>query len=339
MSSGGFYLGIDTSNYKTSTAVIDETGVTAAELSEFLDVPEGKRGLRQSEAFFKHSVRLPEHTEKLFSCIDPALIKAIGVSEKPRRLEGSYMPCFLAGTNLAKELGSALKVPVYFFSHQEGHAAAVVPENEASEDRFLFMHLSGGTTEFILARADEYGYDMKIVGGTKDISVGQLLDRFGVALGMPFPAGSYLDEIAFKELNAQKEISSSHKMLPKIKVSEGAFNLSGAETRLLRFAGSDEANDRVILGAVCGELFMSIYRLLLESANELSSLLGVRTVYLAGGAASSKTIRMLFENNSGDIFPGLKILFGDAKLSGDNAVGIARLAKRLHETGNSNTGK
>ena len=186
MVTDGFYLGIDTSNYKTSAAIVDSEGQIAAEVSEFLDVPEGKRGLRQSEAFFKHSCRLPDQIGSLFSEVDPALIKAAGVSDRPRRQEGSYMPCFLAGTNLARELRSALKIPVFSFSHQEGHAAAVIP----GSDPFLFMHLSGGTTEFLLARPDELGYDMKIAGGTKDISIGQLLDRFGVALSLVVMAGA-----------------------------------------------------------------------------------------------------------------------------------------------------
>ena len=54
------YLGIDTSNYKTSLAAVDDGGSIVSEISEYLDVPEGKRGLRQSDAFFKHSNRLPE---------------------------------------------------------------------------------------------------------------------------------------------------------------------------------------------------------------------------------------------------------------------------------------
>ena len=54
------YLGIDTSNYRTSAALISSDGQVAAQKAILLDVPEGKRGLRQSEAFFLHSNRLPQ---------------------------------------------------------------------------------------------------------------------------------------------------------------------------------------------------------------------------------------------------------------------------------------
>ena len=111
------------------------------------------------------------------------------------------MPCFLAGVNAAKEIAAALKVPVYCFSHQEGHAAAVMESvGNTPAQNTLFFHLSGGTTETLLCSPDDEGYRMEIVGGTRDISAGQLLDRFGVALGMPFPSGGYLDDIAYEVL-------------------------------------------------------------------------------------------------------------------------------------------
>ena len=98
------YLGIDTSNYRTSAAVVDSDGTVLIQKAVLLDVPEGKRGLRQSEAFFMHSNRLPGYIEELLGSVDTACIRAIGVSERPRRIEGSYMPCFLAGVNAAREI-------------------------------------------------------------------------------------------------------------------------------------------------------------------------------------------------------------------------------------------
>ena len=117
----GLYLGIDTSNYKTSVAVIDSSNDTLFDRSEFLEVPEGKRGLRQSDAFFKHSVRLPDQIEELCASVDVKRVRAVGVSSRPRRVEGSYMPCFLSGVNTAREIAALLGVPLYEFSHQEGH--------------------------------------------------------------------------------------------------------------------------------------------------------------------------------------------------------------------------
>ena len=330
------YLGIDTSNYKTSAAVTDDEGTVIAERSVLLDVPEGKRGLRQSEAFFMHSNRLPAYLSALFKEADPSLIAAIGVSERPRRVEGSYMPCFLAGLNAAEITGSALSVPVYRFSHQEGHAAAVMEDGgPGGDEETIFFHLSGGTTEALRCRRDDRGYDMEIIGGTLDISVGQLLDRFGVACDLPFPAGRFLDDAAYDALEASDFDTrgiSLPGIMPKIKINDGYFNLSGAETRLMNAAPGISTKEE--LSSYCAELFIKISDLLYREADHLSKRYGINRIVMAGGAASSRTVRRLLKDRK-----GLEITFGKPELSGDNAVGIARLASRINETGKCIPGK
>jgi N6-L-threonylcarbamoyladenine synthase len=332
---GSHYLGIDTSNYRTSAAVVDGDGLVLSQKAVLLDVPEGKRGLRQSEAFFIHSNRLPEYIEELFGSMDPSCIKAVGVSERPRRVEGSYMPCFLAGTNAAREIASALRIPVYGFSHQEGHAAAVIESNgDIPSADTLFFHLSGGTTEALMCSPDDNGYSMEIVGGTRDISVGQLLDRYGVALGMPFPSGRYLDDIAYEVLekagfDTERIVKTG--VIPRLKNDKGYFNLSGAETRLMRYA---ENREGISASDVTAELFAAACVLLIDTAKYLSGKYYAEKIYMAGGVASSRCFRAIAQRSN------LKdIRFGSPELSGDNAVGTALLAKRKHETGNSNSGK
>ena len=115
-------LGLDTSNYTTSAAAFD--GVSGKNCSRLLDVREGELGLRQSDALFSHVKRLPELVEKLFTEISRDEIRAVGASTRPRAVEGSYMPCFLAGSSQAQNLATVLGVPFYAFSHQQGHIAA-----------------------------------------------------------------------------------------------------------------------------------------------------------------------------------------------------------------------
>ena len=121
----GAVLGIDTSNYTTSAAVLrdDHTGVNAGKL---LEVKKGELGLRQSDALFQHVKALPERFYELEEKGLLRDIKAVGASTQPRAVEGSYMPCFLAGESQAKVLAKALHVPFYAFSHQQGHLAAVL---------------------------------------------------------------------------------------------------------------------------------------------------------------------------------------------------------------------
>lgn len=331
------YLGIDTSNYRTSVAAIDSSGSILFSKAVLLDVDKGERGLRQSEAFFRHSNRLPDYISELFEGIDPSKIAAVGVSERPRRVEGSYMPCFMAGVNAASIIGSSLDVPVCGFSHQEGHAAVILESGgNTPPESSLFFHLSGGTTEALLCSPDAKGYSMEIVGGTLDISIGQLLDRYGVAMGMPFPSGQYLDDIAYKTLDSadfDTAAVSGSGVMPRLKIKDGYFNLSGAETRLMKYADSRDGDEKET-SRVTAELFTSIAGLLTAEATYLSEKYGIKDIYMAGGVASSKTVRKLL---SADEYTDIR--FGDAGLSGDNAVGTALLAKRIHETGNSNSGK
>ena len=331
------HIGIDTSNYKTSLAAVDDSGRILANISEYLDVQRGEKGLRQSDAFFKHSYKLPDLLSQLLSEIDKNEIADISVSSRPRRVEGSYMPCFRAGINMANTISDILDIPVYEFSHQEGHAAAILESSDdVPSEPVILMHLSGGTTEFLKCETDANGYEMNIIGGTLDISFGQLLDRFGVALGMPFPAGKYIDALAsnYKGYEAPG-------IVPGIRILDGYFNLSGPETKLLEFAmnyqsglGADENTDNSSIdyndnvASVSYELMDRIADILVKSADILSTEYKIDKVYMAGGVASSETIRRLARDKQNN--HSYNIIFGEPALSGDNAVGTALLGRRTH---------
>ena len=170
-------LGFDTSNYTTSAAAHD--GNAPINYSRLLDVKPGELGLRQSDALFAHVKRLPELTDRLFSNIDPKQIGAIGVSTRPRAVEGSYMPCFLAGHSQAQVLAQALQVPLYEFSHQQGHIAAALwsaNRMDLLHKPHLAWHLSGGTTELLYIHTEEDQIIADKIGGTSDISAGQLIE-------------------------------------------------------------------------------------------------------------------------------------------------------------------
>ncbi len=208
-------LGIDTSNYTTSAAVSRDGRITFFR-KKLLDVGNGERGLRQSDALFQHVTRLPEILEGISADGTP---DAVGVSTKPRDAEGSYMPCFLAGVSAASSAASALGVPLYGFSHQRGHIAAALysaGREDLLNGRFLAFHLSGGTHELLLC---DNG-DIKITGKTLDISAGQLIDRVGVATGLGFPCGAEMEKL-------------SAGVLPEVRpvLKGGDCNLSGFENR------------------------------------------------------------------------------------------------------------
>ncbi|MBQ0018733.1 MAG: hypothetical protein KBS63_06000 [Clostridiales bacterium] len=316
------FLGIDTSNYKTSVSVVDNSGDIVYNRSEFLNVKSGERGLRQSDAFFQHSNALPDFIYEAFDTVAAGDIAAVGVSATPRRIENSYMPCFLAGINAAKEISAALSLELYSFSHQEGHAAAVLEKENT--DRCIFCHFSGGTSEILLCNKDDAGYSMEIIGGTRDISIGQLLDRTGVAMGFQFPSGKFLDIIA-------SEYESDECVLPKIKYADGYFNLSGIETKLMRLVDS---YDEEKIKPVISELFDKIAELVFRNLTELSAAYKVDTVWIAGGVGASTSIRsritkLIKDYKNSNYLPDFK--FGEPELCGDNAVGTALLCRRIYE--------
>lgn len=296
-------VGFDTSNYTTSCAAFD--GTQGENVSRLLDVRPGELGLRQSEALFLHVKRLPELSDRLFAHIDPSQIRAVGVSTRPRAVEGSYMPCFLAGESQAGVLSSALHVPLYSFSHQQGHIAAVLwsaGRMDLLGKRFLAWHLSGGTTELLLVDTSGGEIRCEKIGGTTDISAGQLIDRTGQLLGLPFPAGRTLDE-----LSAGMDKGEYF----RVKVDGYRFSLSGVENQVRTFSvrgGSKEETAFFAMRSVIG----AVRKATVNAQKEFAL-----PVLFSGGVASNSMLRNLMQ----DLDP----VFGAPCYSTDNAMGIAVL--------------
>ena len=161
-----------------------------------LAVQDGSLGLRQSEAVFQHVKRLHLMTEALRADGIIGQIRAVGASTQPREVEGSYMPCFLVGEGQGRSIAAALGVPFYPCSHQQGHIAAAAwsaGREDLLDQPHLAWHLSGGTTELLVVHPQGHTVTAQVIGGTSDISAGQLVDRIGVLLGLDFPAGTALD--------------------------------------------------------------------------------------------------------------------------------------------------
>ena len=178
-------LGIDTSCYTTSVAAANEKGVLCSN-RRLLPVAAGARGLRQSEAVFSHIRQLPELFENTMETVRSlGKVDAVCVSARPRDGEESYMPVFLSGLSFARVAAASLNVPLMETTHQRGHVRAALQDSGLKGDRYLAVHLSGGTTEVLLMQ----GNHLSLLAGTRDLHAGQLIDRIGVKMGLPFPAG------------------------------------------------------------------------------------------------------------------------------------------------------
>lgn len=300
-------LGIDTSNYKTSVAIVDQDGKIICNEQQFLEVKKGERGLRQSTALFQHVNNLPKLIEKSFQSIpDNVEISGVSVSTRPRPVDGSYMPVFQSGYSAASMISSVLHVPCYTVSHQEGHIEAVKFYSRFKEkSQLICFHFSGGTSEALFVDEGK----IEIVGGSKDLAFGQVLDRLGVSLGMEFPCGQEMDEIACRVGKVKGNI------LPKIKCENAYINLSGIETKCQRSISDVDKDDLITM------TFQRLAEAIVQMCKDLADQYAVRDFLFAGGVSSSQYIRTYLETN----LPDMEICFGDPKLSTDNAVGVALL--------------
>lgn len=304
--SGTVCLGFDTSNYTTSTAVYDAAEHTIRQQKRLLPVKSGERGLRQSDALFHHVRQLPELTEALA----PVGVTCVAASDRPREAEGSYMPCFLSGVGAARQTAAVLSVPVHFFAHQQGHVAAALfgaERLDLLERPFLAFHVSGGTTDALLVQPHpETVITCREVGGSRDLKAGQLIDRVGVAMGLDFPAGAALEQLA---LRAERTYDPKPSMEP----CGADCHLSGAENQCcdrLRRGEPPEEVARYCLDCVRVALVAMTERLLREY--------GELPVVYAGGVMSNGILKEHLQAR----FSGC---FAPPSFSADNAAGIALL--------------
>ena len=303
-------LGIDTSNYTTSVAWFD--GSKGQNCSRLLPVKQGELGLRQSDAVFAHIKSLPELSGRLFSDFPREEIRAVGVSTRPRAVEGSYMPCFLVGYSHAVILSDALGIPLVEVSHQQGHVAASLWSAGAMElmdQPHLAWHLSGGTTELLLVEPDGRNVRCTRIGGTTDISAGQLIDRTGQLLGLPFPAGKNLDSLSKGAVRRD---------FFRVKCSGGQFSFSGIQNKVQQYHsahGEDAETAAFTLRCVAGAVYQA-------TEQALQAYPGLRVVF-SGGVASNSMLREVLEP--------LHPFFAAPQFSTDNAMGVAVLAHRMQE--------
>ncbi len=313
-----YYLGIDTSAYTTSVAVVNGEKKLIYQKRRLLDVPLGDRGLLQSQAVFQHVQQLPSLLTEALKKIDTGRLMAVAASVSPRPAAGSYMPVFTVSKGQGEVVaaaGNCLFVPT---THQEGHIeAAVWSSGTKLPAKFLAVHLSGGTSELLLVNTLTKGYSIQLLGGTKDLHAGQFVDRVGVSLGLTFPAGPQLERIAVKAGTALG--------IPSF-VEGYDFSFSGPEShaqRLIR-KGAEPAN---VARAVEQCIATTLEKVLRQAVKKE----GIRHVLLAGGVAANSYIRERLKQRLEHPAVGAVLAIAQPQYSTDNAVGVALLGRQTFE--------
>ena len=302
-------VGFDTSNYTTSVAYYD--GCEGINCSNLLPVKEGQLGLRQSDAVFSHIKSLPELSGRLFSRFKDMTPDVIGVSTRPRAVEGSYMPCFMVGYSHAKLLADIYKTPLVEVSHQQGHVAASLwsaGRLDLLDKPHLAWHLSGGTTELLLVEPKGKNVNCTRIGGTSDISAGQLIDRTGQLFSLTFPAGKHLDLLSQESDNTE---------FFKVRCKEFTFSFSGVQNKVQQFSQSHCPADTA--NYCLRSIIHAVYAVTKEAMRKYPGL----EIVFSGGVASNTMLRqMLCELNP---------VFAKPEFSTDNAMGVAVLAYKYLE--------
>ena len=299
-------LGFDTSNYTTSVAAFD--GVGGKNCSRLLDVKPGELGLRQSDALFAHIKRLPELVDALCASVNIGNVTAIGVSTRPRAVEGSYMPCFLAGVNAATAFAAARSIPLIYTTHQQGHAAAALFAARGADlftQKVLLFHISGGTTDLLLC--DEVRTITQL-GTSTDLYAGQAVDRVGVKLGFAFPAGAEVSRLA---------AACPEEIRPKSSVRGMQCSLSGLENQCNALLAAGKSPEYV-----CKYCLLCVADTVVKMTKAAQKEYPGLPVVCAGGVMSSDVIRQWVQERLPQVY------FVPGQYSSDNAIGVSILAAR-----------
>lgn len=305
------FLGIDTSNYTTSAAVYDSEKNIIVQEKMLLPVKSGECGLRQSDAVFHHTNQLSSVLKKLIKKNET--FNAIGVSDRPRNAEGSYMPCFLAGKNAAEIISYIMNSDIFYTSHQIGHIAAALfscDKLSLMNERFLAFHVSGGTTDCLLCTPDENEIiNAELFSSSLDLKAGQAVDRIGVMLGIDFPCGKQLEKLASK---------SNENFKINVKLKKNDCCLSGLENQCRKMFESSfpKADVAKYCLTFIGE---TIKKMTVAALAELGDL----PVVYAGGVMSNLYIKEMLENNY--------TYFANPEFSCDNGTGVAIIASEKYK--------
>lgn len=302
------YLGVDTSNYTTSLSFFDSEKGGVIQRKKLLPVAKGQLGLRQADAVFHHTVQLPELFELLKNDCDLSAVSAVGVSDRPCGDEGSYMPCFLAGISAATAFCAVNNLPLFRFTHQQGHIAAALfsaGKLDLLSEKFIAFHVSGGTTQALLVEPDDENIcKTRLIASSLDLKAGQAVDRVGVMLGLDFPAGKELDKLACL-------CNEKIKVRPVMRGCD--CSLSGVENKCKKMLDDGESKEKIArfcIEYICASLD-GMAKALLEEYGKLP-------LVFSGGVMSNSIISKRLGEKYGAFFAA-------PDFSCDNAAGTAIL--------------
>jgi len=273
-------LGIDTSCDDTSCAVV-ENGVTMQSnvVSSQTDIHSRYGGVVPEIASRRHIEMMIPVTEQCLSEAGVGLsdIDAVSVTHGP-----GLIGALLVGTSFAKSLAYALGVPLVPVHHLAGHIYANFLRANQPVFPVLNLVVSGGHSELILMK--DHG-KFEIISQTLDDAAGEVFDKVAREMGLPFPGGPHLDELAEKG-----DPESIFFPLPKIQGVRHAYSFSGIKTRALLEFEASERNEEIIPD-LCASFRKAVVEQLLHPVNEVIQETRASSFAISGGVAANRLLR------------------------------------------------
>ena len=258
-----------------------------------------------------------KHVEAIAALTDQALLDAGITKAEVDAVAVTFAPgligAVLVGVSFAKSVALALHKPLIPVHHIRGHIAAAYPAFPDLEPPFLALSVSGGNT--LLVDVRDYT-DMTILGATRDDAAGECFDKAARVLGLPYPGGKPMDELAQQSTGGVYTLPQAH--------VDGApldMSFSGLKTAVVNLVHNaeqkGEALDRAALAhdftAAVSEALVSRTALALEQT-------GHTKLVAAGGVAANSMLRAALEKLCAE--KGVQLYLPPLKWCGDNGVMI-----------------
>ena len=229
----------------------------------------------------------------------------------------------IVGVSLAKAMAMSLNIPLIEVHHMQAHVLAHFAEDPKPEFPFLCLTVSGGHTQII--KITDYT-QMEILGSTIDDAAGEAFDKTGKMLGLDYPAGPIIDQLA--------QQGSPEYSFTEPQVAPLDFSFSGLKTSILYFLQKEMAKNPDFinenLANICCSVQTTIVNILIKKLIKASEITGIKRIGIAGGVSANSSLRKMLEQKGKEL--GWKTYIPDFQYCTDNAgmIGIAGYYKYLN---------
>lgn len=257
------------------------------------------------------------HVEVITACIEEALLEAEVMAEDLTAVAVTYGPglvgALLVGISAAKAFAWANGLPLIPVNHMAGHLMAARAVKEL-EFPLLALLVSGGHTELVYV--SEAG-DYKIVGETRDDAVGEAYDKVGRVMGLPYPAGRIIDELAHEGQDIYD--------FPRAMIKEDnlEFSFSGLKSAFINLYHNAQQKGETLSNTDLSASFQAcVLDILMAKTKKALEQYPVKTLVVAGGVAANQGLRERLAAEITDV----EVIIPPLRLCGDNAGMIALAA-------------